>query len=154
MTLDEFRAKYLGKRVEFDGVYEYQCVDLTKMYSKEVIGTPQLMGNAIDYVNNPLPDYYEYHTNHLWYIPPRGSIAVWNGNVGGGFGHAAIVLFATLMKFTSLDQNWPTGEVVKEVEHPYSNVVGFLVPRPIDTISRYNELVDEVRKLVAKYPKV
>ena len=32
MTLDEFRTKYLGQKVEFDGIYEYQCVDLVKQF--------------------------------------------------------------------------------------------------------------------------
>src|SRR3990167_6622370 len=109
MTFDEFIDKYRGQKVEFDGIYEYQCVDLVKMYNKEVIGAPQIMGNAKDYAKNPLPEYYEYMVNHLWYIPQKGAIAVWNGNVGEGNGHVAIVTTASLMKFRSFDQNWPKG---------------------------------------------
>lgn len=154
MTLDEFRTKYLGKQVEFDGVYEYQCVDLTKAYCKEVLETPVIMGNAIDYNKNPLPAHFEYHINHLWYVPPRGAIAVWNNQVGGGFGHVGVVLEASLMKFTSLDQNWPKGAPVSDVQHNYTNVSGFLVKRRTDVLSKYNFLVDDLRTLATRYPKI
>jgi len=154
MTLDEFVTKYKGQKIEFDGKYEFQCVDLTKLYNKEVIAAPTLMGNAIDYLNNPLPAFYEFKTNPLWYIPPRGAIAIWNNKVGGGFGHVAIILSASLLQFRSLDQNWPTGAPVTEVDHVYKDVAGFLVPRAQDILSKYNALVDDLRALSVRYPKL
>lgn len=154
MTLAEFVAKYIGQRVEFDGMYEYQCVDLVQLYNKEVIGAPPLSGNAKDYAANTRLNHYEYQYNHWYYIPPKGSIGVWNEKVGDGFGHVAIVLEASLMKFRSLDQNWPTGAPVSEVEHTYTNVVGFLVPRQTDIITKYNALIDEIRQLATRYPKL
>jgi surface antigen len=140
--------------VEFDGVYEYQCVDLVQIYNKEVINAPSLKGNAKDYAVNTQPNFYEYKINYLWYIPPRGSIAIWNDKAGGGFGHVSIVLSANLMKFTSLDQNWPTGAVVSEIEHNYINVMGFLVPRDQNVIEKYNALIDDIRQIGVRYPKI
>ena len=154
MTLDEFKAKYLGQKVEADGQYLYQCVDLIKQYCTDVLQTPVIMGNAVDYSKNPLPAQFEYFVNHLWYIPPRGAIAVWNKEVGAGFGHVSIVLDATIMKFTSLDQNWPTGSPVAQVVHNYTNVSGFLVKRQTDVVSRYNALVDDLRNIAVRYPKL
>lgn len=154
MTLDEFIAKYKGKQVEADGAYLYQCVDLIKLYCKEVLNTPVIMGNAIDYTKNPQSAHFEYFVNYLWYIPPRGSIAVWNHNVGAGLGHVAIVLNATLMKFISLDQNWPTGAPVTELQHEYKNVAGFLVKRQTDIVTKYNTLVSEMRTVINRYPTI
>lgn len=154
MTLDEFRTKYLGQKVEFDGIYEYQCVDLVKQFCKDVLNTPPIIGNAIDYNKNPLPQYFEYFINHLWYVPPRGAIAVWNEKVGAGFGHVSIVLTSNIMKFVSLDQNWPKDAPVTEVEHNYTNVSGFLVKRQTDVVSKYNALVDDLRNIAVRYPKL
>jgi len=154
MTLAEFVTKYKGQHIEFDGLYLYQCVDLVQLYNKEVIGAPPLKGNAKEYANNPRSDFYEYKINYLWYIPPRGSIAVWGGNLGAGFGHVSVVLEASLTKFTSLDQNWPTGAPVTEVLHIYSNVLGFLVPRSNDVTSIHNALVLDLQRLVGIYQMI
>jgi len=154
MTLEQFINNNLGTRVEFDGVYPYQCVDLTKAYNRDVIGAPVIMGNAKDYAKNPLPDFYEYKINHLWYIPPRGAIAIWNGNVGGGYGHVAIVKDADIRNFKSFDQNWPAGESCVIVNHDYKNVVGFLVPKIFQQASKYNELRNKISDLLVQYPAV
>jgi len=154
MTIDEFINKYLNQKVELFGDPKYQCVDLVEMYNKEVIGAPALGGNAADFSRNPRPNYYEYFVNHLWYIPPRGAIAIWNKNVGEGNGHCGVVLEASLMKFNSLDQNWPTGSPTAIIQHSYKNVQGFLVPRPQNILTVYNTLVEELRTITTKYTKV
>lgn len=151
MTLDEFKRQYLNKYVDFDGVYNYQCVDLIKFYNRDVVKAPPIQGNAKDYIRNPLPSHYILNANTPLYIPPYGSIAIWNGNVGKGFGHVSIVLTAKLFTFESLDQNWPEGAVVSIVKHNYKNVEGFLVPRGFDLGGSYNQLVMELRGLVNKY---
>lgn len=38
MTYQQLENKWIGKRVDYDGVYQYQCVDLTKQYLAEVYG--------------------------------------------------------------------------------------------------------------------
>ena len=154
MTLEEFIKKYKGRAAEFEGIYPNQCMDLIEFYNRDVIGAPRLGGNAKDLISNPRPNFYEYKYNYPWYIPPRGSIAVWNGNVGKGFGHTAIVLEANLLAFKSLDQNWPVGAIVTETDHNYFNVQGFLVPRPLDIRIVYNTLVDDMRSLINKYPRL
>ena len=154
MTLDEFVAVNKGKQIDADGVYEYQCVDLIKQYNKDVIGAPIWTGDPKDYVTNPRPAFYTYEKNTPWYVPPRGSIAIWNGNEGGGHGHTGIVLTSSVLRFSSLDQNWPKGSPVSVVQHNYSNVAGFLVPRKIDAFTAYNQLLSEIQALVSKYPKI
>ncbi len=44
MTLDEFVKKYLGKKVDYDGQYGAQCVDLFRQYCKDVLGIPHTGG--------------------------------------------------------------------------------------------------------------
>ena len=131
MTLTKFIDSWLNNRCDYDNAYGAQCMDLIEEYNHSVIGAPRLYGNAVDLQRNPRPDYYVWHYNPLWYIPLRGSIAVWNKNVGGGYGHVAIVLDSNIMTFTSLDQNWPTGSLVHIQKHDYRNVAGFLVPKHV-----------------------
>ena len=38
MTLIEFVNRYLGKKVDFDGHYGAQCVDLFRQYNRDVLG--------------------------------------------------------------------------------------------------------------------
>lgn len=152
-TLNEFIAERLHEHNEFDGEYPNQCVDLVQYYNEDVVGAPPFHGNAKDYVNNPLPAYYNFHSNPLWYVPPSGAIAVWNGNVGGGFGHVGVVTEASLLRFKSFDQNWPEGNVAEIIEHNYTNVVGFLIPKPVNNISMYNGLLTDLENLLKRYPR-
>ena len=151
MTLSDFINARIGKQVDFDGQYGYQCVDLVEFYNHDVVGAPALGGNAVDLARNPQPNFYSYNANTPFYIPPAGAIAIWNTNLGDGYGHCAIVLNASLMSFVSLDQNWPKGAPVSKVTHNYQNVIGFLVPRVSNPAERYNSLVNDLRTLVGNY---
>lgn len=154
MTLDEFIAKYKGKHLNQDGVYGNQCVDLTKAYHKEVIGGEFLAGNAIDYLKNPEPKYYEYKDDHLWYVPPKGAIAIFKATYGGGRGHVGIVISASIMRVVLFEQNSPPGAPCQITEYTYNDIIGYLVPRPQQLDIPYNQLVDDLRRLINKYPKI
>lgn len=55
---------------------------------------------------------------------------MWNGNVGGGYGHIDIVIENISENgFTGFDQNWNTPLKCNIESHSYSNVYGFLRPR-------------------------
>ena len=49
MTLEEFVNKYIGRKVDFDGAYGAQCVDLFRQYNKfgEILIQGQWMGLKI-----------------------------------------------------------------------------------------------------------
>jgi hypothetical protein len=128
-SLDQFEATWNGKPCDFDKAYGYQCMDIVEQYNQDCVNAPRLFGNAVALANNPQSQYYDFVPNSLFYIPPRGAIAVWNNKVGGGDGHAAIVLNASLMTFTSFDQNWPDNTLCHEQSHSYVNVAGFLVAK-------------------------
>lgn len=106
-------------------------MDIVEQYNRDVIGAPRLGGNAIDLMRNPQPRFYNYVKNTPLYVPPKGAIAVWNQRLGNGYGHAAIVLTANVVMFTSIDQNYPPGSTVHEQWHNYTNVDGFLVVKDL-----------------------
>jgi hypothetical protein len=50
MTYTQFKSKWLGKRVDYDHVNAYQCVDLIKQYAYELFGIKAgAWGAAVDY---------------------------------------------------------------------------------------------------------
>lgn len=55
MTLTQFIKTYLGKKVDFDGMYGNQCVDLYRQYCKDVLNVPQSpsVPGAKDIIDNP-----------------------------------------------------------------------------------------------------
>ncbi len=151
-TLDQFIAEWNGKQCEFDGKYEYECVDLVQMYNKECIGAPSWTGNAKDYDNNPRPMFYTRQNNTLLYVPPKGAIAVWSSRRGNGNGHVGIVTSANLLNFVSFDQNWSKPHFTQLENHNYTDVVSFLVPREQNIGGVYNALIGDLRNIVNKYP--
>ena len=46
MELSDFVRKYDGCKVDFDGVYGAQCVDLFRQYAKECLVIPEHTGSA------------------------------------------------------------------------------------------------------------
>lgn len=133
MTLTEFRNKYLGTKVDFDGYYGGQCVDLYRQYVQDVLGFPQSpgVGGAAEIWDSADPKYYDFIPNTPTGVPTAGDIVIWNRRVGNGFGHVAIFLRGDVNSFVSLDQNWPTLDKVTETQHNYYNVIGWLHPKEI-----------------------
>jgi hypothetical protein len=158
MTLDGFKSKYLGKQVEyhsFGGSETYnQCVDLANQYIKEVLGLTPIIGtNAKDFPKKYDSTEFEWIPNTPKGVPKPGDIIVWNGRVGGGAGHVAVVLNANVNNFTSLDQNWSQKQKVTTEEHNYKNVSGWLHPKESMSNnieipkSTFEELVSKATKL-------
>lgn len=97
MKIDEFLTKYAGKKVDFDGAYGAQCVDLFRQYCKDVLGLPHT--GAVEGAEglwnnyNKLPVEQKYFDRiDSGYVPLIGDVAVWNGNTNNKYGHVAIVL--------------------------------------------------------------
>ncbi len=131
MTLDQFVEKWLGKEIDFDGAYRGQCVDLYRMYCKEVLNVPQSPGveGAADIWTTYLAEHFDKIPNTPEGVPAKGDIVIWNRKAGGGFGHVAVFIEGNTNEFTSFDQNWPTLSVCTKTKHTYSNVYGWLKPK-------------------------
>ena len=98
MTLEEFVNKYNGKKVDFDGAFGAQCVDLFRQYNKDVWGNPHTgaVEGAKDLflnfenlpVEKKLLDIVPANTNRIY----PGDVAVWNATEVNKYGHVAIVV--------------------------------------------------------------
>ena len=131
MNFDEFIKKWLGKKIDFDGYYEGQCVDLYRQYVFEVLNFPQSTSvkGAADIWETASSKYYDLIRNILTAVPKKGDIIIWSKKVGKEFGHVAIFLEGDVKSFTSLDQNWPTLNKVTKTKHNYNNIIGWLHPK-------------------------
>lgn len=147
ISLDEFIEKYKGKSVGYpnDNYFKGECLSLTKWYIKEVFGIdPPASGcnGARCYWSifpSPLDSIFEKVPNRPDLVPKKGWVAVWDGSVGGGAGHIAIVADdkATKSTFNSFDSNWGS-KTAQIVTHNYNNVYGFLVPKGNNMSDMYN----------------
>lgn len=93
----------VGSRIDMDGMYGAQCVDLIKWYFKKFWNTTT-WGNAIDYMSNSIPSnfgrYYKGYTNIQ-----VGDIAIWKWSKNDIYGHIGIVVEVDGDNITSVEQN-------------------------------------------------
>ena len=92
ISLTQFIKKYLGTKVDFDGKFGPQCVDLARQYYSEVLDVPQFppVEGAKDIIKNPgklkvikedaLADY------------SSGDVLVWGASRTNQYGHVAILV--------------------------------------------------------------
>lgn len=138
MTVKEFFDAWNNKPCDFDKVYGFQCVDIFKQFNKDVVGAPNVNGNAIDYFTTYPTDFYTKKTNTPTNFPLLGDVIIW-GKTVGQYGHIAICSEATKDSFTSFDQNWPlqvdsNGNglgVCHYQAHNYNGVLGWLHPKSL-----------------------
>lgn len=149
MKLDDFINKYEGKFVDVDGFpssNKYQCTDLYRTYVKEVLGYPQSppVEGAKDIWNSYLPEYFTRIENTPDGVPQKGDIIIFGTGLGK-YGHVSIFLEGNINRFTSLDQNYPTGSPVHKQGHTYNAVIGWLTPKEqkMDTPNWFNTLLQE-----------
>ena len=87
MLLDDFVKKYEGKKVDFDGVFGAQCVDLFRQYSKEGLAITEHTGSCLtsggakdlflDYDKMPLEKkYFNKISKNKAFVP--GDVLIWN----------------------------------------------------------------------------
>lgn len=169
MNYDQFAAEWLGKRVDYDGVYQYQCVDLIKQYVDELYGIKSgAFGNAIDYwtnVQNPMTQ---------WFNRIAGS-NVMKGDIiiltGGEYGHIGVATGRSdATNVEMLEQNGSTGngqgtggDVIRTRFVPRTRVAGLLrkkgtmmesEKKRLDLFNRMKKLSEGILLVEAKLPKV
>lgn len=89
MTLAEFVKKWNGKKADYDGAYGAQCVDLYRMYCKEVLGiqqTPPVSGAKDIWSKCGSFKKCEYRPGAYW---SPGDILVYKN---GQYGHVCVFL--------------------------------------------------------------
>lgn len=101
LYIDEFVKKYNGKKVDFDGVYGAQCVDLFRQYCKEGLDIPEhtgscaTTGGALDLYK----DYPKMPVEKKYFIRGSartglctGDVIIWDKTPTNKYGHVAIYL--------------------------------------------------------------
>lgn len=136
MGIDEFLTKYAGKKVDFDGVYGAQCVDLFRQYCKDVLGIPHTgsvdpdgaQGIWKNYDKLPLEQKY-FERIDAGYTPMIGDVAVWNSTTSNKYGHVAIVLGYSFGKLLVFEQNGITQKGAEFKTRTVHDLLGFLRKR-------------------------
>lgn len=127
MTLTQFIKKYLGSKVDFDGQFGAQCVDLYRLYIRDVFDVPQTPGvdGAKDIIDKPgtlkvtrdsaLADY------------SRGDVLIWGATSSNKYGHVAILVEIYNTKyFIVLEQDGFKQDGVKLAFRSRENLLGCL----------------------------
>lgn len=88
MTLKRFILNNINKKVDFDGVYDCQCVDLYRQYCKDVLEVPQTPS-----VDGAREIFYKPGTlkkTTSAYAP--GDILIYDATPTNPFGHVCILV--------------------------------------------------------------
>ena len=135
MTLEEFIDKYDGKKVDFDGAYGAQCVDLFRQYTKDVLGIKehtgpcQTTGGAkdlyLDYDKMPVEKKYFYRSKQKNWV--QGDILIWDSTPTNKYGHVAIYLAKIgAYDFLVFEQNGITQAGAQIKIRSRENLLGYL----------------------------
>ena len=127
LTLTQFIKKYLGKQVDYDGKFGYQCVDLYRQYCKEVLDVKQspTVEGAKDIINNPGELYVTRDSNLADYS--RGDVLIWGATDSNKYGHVAILVAIYNTKyFIVLEQDGFKQDGVKLNFRSRDNLLGCL----------------------------
>ena len=135
LTKTQFFEKYIGQKIEYDGVAPYQCVDYIKLYLKKCYGiSPGSWGNAKDYYYNfDKKSWGGYETMHEYFYLKRGKVEPKRGDIvifDGEYGHIAVSGGKSDNKYMWLyEQNFMSNKFVQYNKHGYNNMLGVLRPK-------------------------
>lgn len=132
-------SAYIGQSIEVeDPTALYQCMD----WAFKVCDLLAIPRSAI---RNPLArEVWDNHDAGYFTQSPtpiNGCFAIWGAAVGPA-GHIAWVESGTAQNFTSLDQNWNFVQSVQRINHTGFGVLGFLIPKGINVLSR-QQVIDQ-----------
>ena len=136
MTLAEFVEKYNGKKIDYDGHYGAQCVDVFRQYCKDVLAIPHtggVVGAAelfTKYEAMPLEQkYFERIPYKAGMQPEAGDVVVFGATQTNQYGHVAIVLVATTEDIAVFEQDGFAQDGAHVGSWSYRRVLGFLRKR-------------------------
>lgn len=150
MKLSDFISKYNGKFVEYHSYNPAavnQCTDLANQWITEGLGLTAIIGtNAQDFPKKKGSE-FDYILNTPTGQPNPGDLMIFKS--ADGVGHISIhVKNISLSLFTSFDQNYPLKSPCKEVNHNYTNVLGWLRAKEVNT-----ENIDQLKADLAEQRK-
>jgi N-acetylmuramoyl-L-alanine amidase len=111
----------IGKKYDFDGWYGQQCYDYANAGWNALYPGTQLAGvGAKDIARDNsalLASRAKVYNNTPSFLAKPGDMVLFPGTFGGGYGHVAWVLSATLNQITVIEQNWESGGWTYGPEH-------------------------------------
>ncbi|MBR4397279.1 MAG: CHAP domain-containing protein [Methanobrevibacter sp.] len=132
MKLSEFINKWNGKPCDYDGAFGAQCVDLFRMYSKEVLSIKEHTGSVdgarelyTNYEKLPLEKKYFSRIARCKSVK-AGDVAVWDKSDTNKYGHVAIVISKLEDYLLVFEQNGFKQDGAKIVLRTYDNYLGVL----------------------------
>lgn len=83
MTYQEFKSKYDGKYIDYDGAYECQCWDLAQYYFTQVLNVPDYVLSGCGYVSKMLyqpkrADLDQYFDEIDVHTMIAGDVVIWD----------------------------------------------------------------------------
>jgi len=111
VSYTQFVTARLGKKVDYDGVFQYQCVDLIKQYIKDLTGhEPWVFGGAAAVGYDTGSPFVGIQTwvkipRSEGVMPRQGDVIFWWPSTGNSYGHVAIVDSIAWSKVTVIEQN-------------------------------------------------
>ena len=135
MLLDEFVKKYNGKKVDYDGAFGAQCVDLARQYWKEGLGILEHTGSCsttggakdlyLDYNKMPIEKkYFNRIPKNKAFVP--GDTLIWDSTKTNKYGHVAIYLGKLNNSFIVFEQNGFEQDGAKIIIRGKENLLGAL----------------------------
>ncbi len=139
LSHNQFLDKYLRTSQDEDGWFWYQCVDLAKLYSKEVLDVPlgSFGGSAFTgWLNTKKtfdPKKWEKIEWKPWLVPKRGDIIFYDKTKENLNWHVAICDSANKLDITVVEQNGFTwnwagkgyDQVNLETKRDYRGILGW-----------------------------
>ena len=136
MKLSEFIQRNIGCKVDFDGLWGAQCVDLFRQYCKDVLGIPRTepVEGAKDLFlkYDSMPKLKKYFVAMKTRDARYGDVIVYGATEKNRFGHVAIAV-STIDDNTHLvfEQDGFKQDGAKLVERNSASVIGILRYRGI-----------------------
>lgn len=130
-TVQDLIDQTNGQFISVTGPDDKQCTAIPH-YWERMLGLGIVYGNAKDTFANAPDDTYEKELNGPSNFPRPGSIIVWDGGWGAGYGHTGVVVSANPNTFDVLEQNDGDGGLTHVGRHDYAHIIGWFYPRVLD----------------------
>lgn len=131
-VVDRFYARTNNQAINSCGGIKGQCVAGVQSYTNVELGIggcPAFPIAGAKDMFGTRTDAFDWVKNTPSGVPPRGAIMVWNGNVGGGWGHTGVVTAANTNTFDCYQQNDPYNSGMHVKTYNYNNVIGWAIPK-------------------------
>ena len=133
MTFTEFISRYINTKVDYDGHYGPQCVDLFRQYCQDVVGCGHT--GRVDGAKDLFHKYWDLPKEQEAFIrmssivtPVPGDVLIWDNM---SYGHVAIVVVARGDQCMVFEQDGYKQDGAKLAVKNLNSVLGVLRPRKV-----------------------